>query len=126
MFNKIMTIAEFLGDAEPQIQQTPSIFDYNNWQVVKSMDSFKQSVTDLNNNAKEFFDMMKTIHYYFANPILIWNGFISISFWVCLIVCLSSFLIYLMNGRKNDLDRSKFCFALWILLKILDMSIKRV
>lgn len=129
MFSKTMSLAKFLADTstespiETPLFEMPS-FDFSNLELSKSIDSFNKSLTDLNTSSKDFFDLVKTIHGYITNPILIWNGFISISFWVCLIICLSSFLIYLMSDRKKDLNRSKFSFALWIILKMLDMSIK--
>lgn len=124
MINKTMSVSAFLLTAPNEAPTQTPLFDFSNWQLIRSIDSFNQSLKNFGDNTKDFFDTVKTIHQYFTNPMLIWNGFISISFWLCLIICVSSFLIYLMTNRKKDLYNSKYAFAVWIILKILDLSIR--
>lgn len=116
---KIMTLSEFLHANETNHVSSIQLNSY----TLLSLPLVEQ-IKELNENTKEFFHSVKVIYNYITNPILIWNGMMALSYWICLISCLSCFLMYLMTNRKKDIQRSKVALAVYIILKLIDSSIK--
>lgn len=65
-----------------------------------------QNIKVFNENTKEFFQSIKAIHHYLTNPkalgILLWNSAAEYSFYVCLTICLTGVILYLIGYEKGS------------------------
>ncbi|MDF2502566.1 hypothetical protein [Clostridium sp.] len=111
-----LTIHEFLND---NIIATEFPLDISNWELIKSIKEF-------NENTKQFFHTITTIHNYLVNPKLlawtIWSGVVKYSFSICLLVCLFGIIAYLAGINKGK-KFAKISFGVYLLITMFNAAL---
>jgi hypothetical protein len=87
-----------------------------NWKLV-------ENIKELNTTLKSITTVVHGIWKYLTNPILLWNGFIGISYWVILLICLGGILLYIF-GYKKGLRYSTIGIGIYSILQALNTVIK--
>ena len=91
----------------------------------------KEPLINLNfDYLKGIYDMLKglcdgissTINY-ITHPILIWNGLVDVSYWICLVVAMGGVIIYIFTKSKKSITYSKVSIASYILIRVLNLCI---
>jgi hypothetical protein len=89
-------------------------------------DNILDEINQTKENYKKLYDTIATIQNFISNPLLIWKNIYAILFWICLITCISSFLIYLMTNYKKSFMTTKLSIAVFVIIRILDASFKGI
>lgn len=92
--------------------------------VVTQSSGIIQKVDEFNKNLKAFNDTVSEIWYYITHPILIWNGFMELSYWLLLGACIIFLLYYLICNDKKQLINSAKAFAIYFLLRLINLSLR--
>lgn len=82
-----------------------------------------ENVKELNTNIKTVIDVVHGIWRFITNPILLWHGFMGISYWVILFVILGGILLYIF-GHKKGLKYSTISIGIYTILQALNTVIK--
>lgn len=111
-----MTIHEFL--CSTSAADFP--VDISNWEIVKSINEFNQ-------NTKDFFHTISSVHYYLSNPKLlawvVWGGVVKYSFWICLFIFMFSIIGYLF-GIKKGKKYAKISFGIYLIISMFNAALK--
>lgn len=90
------------------------------------MGDFLKSINDFNNNISAIGNGIGTTYYYVTHldklVILIWNTTVSLSFPVCLVICLTGMTLSII-GFKKPKQWAKISFFSYIAIQIFNMVI---
>jgi hypothetical protein len=100
----------------------PFLYSMNTFPGDKILDE----INETKENYKKLYNTMLDIQNFISNPLLIWKNIYVILFWICLITCISSFLIYLMTNYKKSFMTTKLSIAFFVIIRILDASFKGI
>jgi hypothetical protein len=100
----------------------PFLYSMNTFPGDKILDE----INETKENYKKLYDTILAIQNFMSNPLLIWKNIYAVLFWICLITCISSFLIYLMTNYKKSFMTTKLSIAIFVIIRILDASFKGI
>lgn len=77
----------------------------SNFNLMKSMNDLTQSIGQFTEGTKQFFHIISQGVYYISHPAVlgsaIWSGALSISFILCLAICLGGIILYIIGYHKG-------------------------
>lgn len=123
-----LTIKEFLHQNNFHKNHTlrllPTSFIYSF--IAFPGNNLLDEINQTKENYKKLYDTIIAIQNFISNPLLIWKNIYAVLFWICLITCISSFLIYLMTNYKKSFMTTKLSIAVFVIIRILDASFRGI